>query len=150
MRRRWLTLALLLSLAVNAGLVTALVTRHRGGHDRKRIQDLGLPAATEAKLESNFKEFHGRMEDLKSQMRAEREKLLDLIASSAPTPEEIQAQQEKILAISAKMTQTTTEHFLKQKSLLTPQQQKQFFDALRRTVPSQGAPAPPKNEENHP
>jgi Spy/CpxP family protein refolding chaperone len=150
MRRRWLVLALLLSLALNAGLVTAILMRHRGHREPMRVPDTGLPKETQAKLEENFKRFHGRMEQLKSQMRTEREKLLDLLASPAPSQEEIQAQQQTIQAISAAMTQTITEHFLEQKKLLTPEQQKKFFDALRRAVPSQGASAPPKNEENRP
>ena len=58
--------------------------------------------------------------------------MINLLASPDPSPEAVQAQERAIQTVTARIQDATVRHFLNQKRLLTPAQQKQFFDHLGR------------------
>jgi Spy/CpxP family protein refolding chaperone len=151
-RRRWLIVALAASLALNAGFVAA-VALHRVGHrhaDRMTPPDFGFPPETQAKVEANFKAFHSRMEPLRKELQTERDAMLDLLARQDVPREVLDAQQAKIVDTMNRIGQATLDHFLEQKSLLTPDQQKTFFRALHKKMRAMDRVAPPDSKETRP
>jgi len=132
MRRTWLRILLAASLCLNGGFIAAVVV-HRTWHASGRSQpDLKLAPATKAKLDQSEAAFWGKMGSLHDELFKERSEMLDVLASPAPTPEAVTAQQAKVLDVNARILQTVTEHVLSVKSILTPEEQGRFFEFIRR------------------
>jgi Spy/CpxP family protein refolding chaperone len=144
MRHLWVKILIVVSLCLNAGFLSAMGVhwfQHRRGHG---MQDLQLTAQAKSQMEANFKAFRERVGAMDTDLRAERLKMLDLLASDNPTPEAIAAQQAKVIAATERMLQVTDEHLLDQKKLLNAQQQRLFFDHIRRRIqdPDKRSPFP--------
>jgi uncharacterized membrane protein len=144
MRRLWVKVLFVVSLCLNAGFLAAVgvhVVQHRRSHG---MSDLQLSPAEKAQMESNFKAWRQRVASMETDLRAERLKMLDLLASDQPAPEAIAAQQAKIVTATERMLQVTDEHLLDQKKLLNAQQQRLFFDHIRRRIqdPDKRSPFP--------
>jgi hypothetical protein len=144
MRHLWVKILLVVSLCLNAGFLAALgvhAIQHRRGHG---MQDLQLSPQAKAQMESNFKTFREHVGAVDTELRVERLKMLDLLASDNPTPEAVAAQQAKIVSATERMLQVTDEHLLDQKKLLNAQQQHLFFDHIRRRIqdPDKRSPFP--------
>ncbi|MEW5764092.1 MAG: Spy/CpxP family protein refolding chaperone [Acidobacteriota bacterium] len=148
MRHRWLTLGLLASLALNAGLLVALMQRGARHHRHMSPPDLGLSPAVQARWDENFEGFRSRMDALRAELRAEREKMLVLLASDDCTPEALSLHRARLQDLTDRLFQTVTEHLLEQKKLLNPEQRKRFFAALRDHMPDSVGmfPHPPKEK----
>ena len=134
MRRLWVKILLAASLCLNAGFLGALgvhVLQHRRSHD---MSELKLSPQAKADMDANFKAFRERLSPLSSDLRAERLRMLDVLASESPSPDAVAAQQAKILAATERMLQATDDHLLVQKKLLTPEQQRLFFDHIRSRI----------------
>jgi len=134
MRRLWLRIVLAASLCLNAGFLAALVVhavQHRRSHD---MSELRLTPEIKAEMDANFKAFRERVRGLNTDLRAERLRMLDLLASEDPSAEAIDGQQARVMAATERMLQMTDDHLLVQKKLLTPEQQRLFFDHLRRRI----------------
>lgn len=132
-RRHGWKLLLALSLCLNVGFVTAMLLPSIRHELHKPLPDqLGLKGEVKTRFEANFAAFRQEVGPLFDQLRAERLNMLDLLASTNPTPQAIQAQEAVIQSVNAKIQEATVRHFLNQKKLLTPAQQKQFFDHLSR------------------
>ncbi len=134
MRRMWWKVLLAASLCLNVGFLAAYGSHYLPHGHRKGMSDLNLSPEVQAKMEANFKSFRERLGKLDDQLRAERAAMLDLLASDGPSSEAVKAQQGKILALTDQILQTTDDHLLDQKRILTPAQQKLFFDHIRRRV----------------
>jgi Spy/CpxP family protein refolding chaperone len=132
-RRHVWKLLLVLSLCLNVGFVTAMLLPSIRHELHKPLPDqLGLKEPVKSQFENNFSAFKHKVGPLFEQLRTERMKLLDLLASPNPSPRSIQAQEKAIQTVTAQIQDATVRHFLNQKHLLTPEQQKQFFDHLGR------------------
>jgi Spy/CpxP family protein refolding chaperone len=144
MRRLWVKVLFVVSLCLNAGFLAAMgvhAVQHRRGHG---MQDLQLTAQAKAQMETNFKAFRERAGAMDADLRAERLKMLDLLASDNPAPEAITAQEGRVAAATERMLKLTDEHLLDQKKLLNAQQQRLFFDHIRRRIqdPDKRSPFP--------
>lgn len=134
MRRLWLKILLAVSLCLNLGFLGAFgvkFVQHRRVHG---MSELKLSPSTEAQMEANFRAFRERLGTLSRDLKTERLAMLDLLASDSPSPQAISAQQGKVLAATERMLQLTDDHLLVQKNILSPQQQRLFFDHIRRRI----------------
>lgn len=134
MRHLWLRILLVVSLCLNAGVLVNMGVhwvQHRKGHG---MQDLQLSEAARAQVEANFKAFRNRVATMNKDLRDERVKMLDLLASDSTSPDAVAAQEAKVLAATQAMLKVTDEHLLDQKKILTSQQQRLFFDHIRRRI----------------
>ena len=135
MRRSWLAVALVVSLCLNAGFLGAWAIRSLRHHHRVDLpSELGLSGPVRTQFEANFSDLKRRLSVLHNELGRERGKMLDILASENPSTETIQAQQSTVLSVQSRIQELVTADLLKQKALLTPQQQKRFFDHLRRRV----------------
>jgi Spy/CpxP family protein refolding chaperone len=134
MRRLWLRILFAASLCLNAGFLAALgvqALQHRRGHD---MSELHLTPQAKAQVDANFKTFREKLGPLNADLRAERLKMLSVLASENPSPEAVAAQQAKVVAATERMLQLTDDHLLVQKKLLNLEQQRLFFDHIRRRI----------------
>ncbi len=134
MRHLWLKILLAVSLCLNLGFLGASgfkALQHRRVHG---MSELKLTPEVDAKMDANFKAFRERLGSLNKDLRTERLAMLDLLASENPSPQAISAQQAKVMAATERMLQLTDDHLLDQKKLLSPEQQRLFFDHIRRRV----------------
>ena len=148
-RHGW-KLLLALSLCLNVGFLTAMVLPTIRHELHKPLPDqLGLQGAVKSRFEANFAAFRHEVGPLFDQLRTERLKMLDLLASPDPAPQAIGAQEDVIQSLNAKIQDATVRHFLNQKQLLTPDQQKQFFDHLSRWLGKNKHPKRNPFKEKH-
>jgi Spy/CpxP family protein refolding chaperone len=77
-------------------------------------------------------EFRKASQAVCADVMRKRGEMIDLLASPQPDREDIAAKQEEILAGQRKMQQLVIEHLLAEKEVLTPEQQRELFDLLRR------------------
>lgn len=150
MRRPWLKVLLAASLCLNAGFLSAFLiskVHHRREHG---IPGLQLSPQVKSEFDANFAAFRERMASLHADLKTEKGKLLEIIASDNPSPEAIKAQEEKVLAANARISEAVTEHLLKQKRLLSPQEQRTFFDHISRVSQESDHRSTPPKEETHP
>ncbi len=134
MRHLWLKILLVVSLCLNAGVLANMGVhwfQHRKGHG---MQDLQLSDQVRAQMDANFKAFRDRVGAMNKDLRDERVKMLDLLASDHPSPEAVAAQEAKVVAATQAMLKVTDEHLLDQKKILNPEQQRLFFDHIRRRI----------------
>ena len=135
MRRSWIVAALVVSLCLNAGFLSAWAIRDmRHRHRVDLPSELGLSGPVRTQFEANFSDLKRRLSGLHEELGRERGKMLDILSSENPSTEAIQTQQAAVLSVQSRIQALVTADLLKQKALLTPQQQKRFFDHLRRRV----------------
>jgi len=91
------------------------------------------------KIEPRMVEFRRASEALRREINRNRGEMIDLVASARPDQQAIAAKQEEIRAGQRRMQQLVINHLLAEKEVLTPEQQKVFFDMLRRRS---GCPGP--------
>jgi len=92
------------------------------------------------RLGPRFEQFRRGSQALCQEVTRRRGELIDLVASPEGDRQAIAAKQEEILAGQRKMQQLVIEHLLTEKEILTPQQQKELFDLLRRRSGCAGHP----------
>ena len=142
MRSLWLKILLAVSLCMNVGFLVPFgmkAIQHRHSHG---MSELKLSTEAQAKLDANFKAFRERLGSMNTDLQLERLKMLDLLASDNPSPEAISAQQARVMAATERMLQVTDDHLLVQKKILTPEQQRLFFDHIRRRIQDPGKRSP--------
>ncbi len=83
-------------------------------------------------IEPRLVDFQTDARSVRESVTRYREELLDLIAAAEPDPEALHAKQEEILAGQRRMQELLIEHLLSQKDILTPVQQCELFDMMRR------------------
>ena len=84
------------------------------------------------KIEPRMAEFRRASEALRQEINRSRGEMMDLVASPQPDRQAITAKQEEIRAGQRRMQRLVIEHLLAEKEVLTLEQQKVFFDMLRR------------------
>jgi len=93
---------------------------------------LGATPEQWRRIEPRLAEFRRASQEVCSDVMRKRGEMIDLIAVPEPDREAIKAKQEEILAAQRRMQQLVIEHLLAEKEVLTPEQQKELFDLLRR------------------
>lgn len=144
MRRLWWKALLVASLCLNVGFLAHVGMSMAQHHYRHGMSDLKLNPEARAQMEARFKSFRGRLGPLQDELRTERLTLLGLLASDNPSPEAIHTQESRMMAVVGRIMETTDSHFLDQKRNLSPEQQRLFFEHLRRRLqePDRRSPFP--------
>jgi hypothetical protein len=106
------------------------------------MSELRLAPQVKAQVDANFRAFRDRLETLNADLRAERLKMLDLLASESPSPEALAAQQARVLGATERMLEVMHDHLLVQKKLLSAEQQSLFFDHIRKRIQDPGKRSP--------
>ena len=150
MRRTGWKVLLVASLCLNVGFVSSLVI-HKVHHRRDRgPAALKLPPQVQAQVDANDASFRERLAALHAELHDERAKLVALVAAGDPSPEAIRAQQERVLAANDRIVTAFTEHLLNQKRLLTPQEQRLFFEHIQSHRPREERRGATPKEEKRP
>lgn len=89
-------------------------------------------------IEPRLTEFRHQSQAICADMNRLRTELIDLIAGDEPDPGAIAAKQEQIRAGQQRMQELVVEHLLAEKAVLTPEQQKELFDLVRKRTACHG------------
>jgi Spy/CpxP family protein refolding chaperone len=146
MKSKWLTIVLVLSLAINAGVLASM-----GYHfyvsastlssapcsmspgDHHLYQSLGLSKDQLAKIDPIAQKFHLRIAELGVVMESKRELLVDLLAKGAD-PASIESLRKQIAGIQDEIQKEVITHITELKNILDPEQQQRFFDLMRQSM----------------
>jgi len=144
--RRWLLLALMASLALNAGVgATVGVQAYRqrchdpgqrrgGPRGQHLIEALGLSAEQSEQVKTGRERMRAAFGELRPQMREADGALAELLAAPEPDREAIAEQMARIGSLQARKLECVVEHFLEIKALLEPEQQEAYNDVIRRRL----------------
>ena len=136
-------LLIVLSVAMNVAFIGVWATHAIGSHwPVERADDHGkvwcplhrrLNVTDEQwrKIEPRMVEFRQASKALCKEINRNRGEMIDLVAFPQPDRQAIAAKQEEIRAGQRRMQQLVIDHLLAEKEVLTPEQQKVFFDMLR-------------------
>ena len=138
-------LLIALSVALNVGIggvwLSHAVNEYRRGSDRidekaegvwcPLHRSLGVTKEQWRRLEPDFVKFRQNSESLSEEINHRRGELIDLIASSQPHRDAIEAKQEEIRRGQQQMQRLVIEHLLAEKEVLTPEQRDQLFEMIR-------------------
>jgi Spy/CpxP family protein refolding chaperone len=83
-------------------------------------------------IEPSLVAFQKAAWGVREEINRHRTEFLDLIATAEPDREALRARQEEILDGQRRMQDLVIEHLLSQKNVLTPTQQRELFDMMRR------------------
>jgi Spy/CpxP family protein refolding chaperone len=146
MRPKWLILILILSLAINAGVLVFMGYHYyvnastpstapcpMSPGDSHLYQSLGLSKAQLSKIEPLAQKFHSRLAELGAAMEGKRELLLDLLAKDRD-PASIENLRREMANIQDEIQKGVITHITELKKVLDPDQQQRFFDLMRQSM----------------
>ncbi len=146
MRPKWLILILILSLAVNAGILVFMGYHYyvnasnpstapcpMSPGDSHLYQSLGLSKAQLSKMEPLAQRFHSRLAQLGAALEGKRELVLDLIAKGGD-PASIENLRREMASIQDEIQREVITHITELKKILDPDQQQRFFDLMRQNM----------------
>ena len=146
MRSRWLTIILVLSLAINAGVLATLgyhyFLRTPAGPvqpcpispgDSHLYQSLGLSELQLSKMEPLARSFHGRLAELGAAMEGKRELLIDLLQKGNDAVA-IEKLRKEMAGIQDEIQNEVILHIAEVKKVLDPRQQQRLFDLMRQNM----------------
>jgi len=138
-------LLIMLSMALNfafAGIWAVHAVRAAQWRSTSKLRPGGVWCPLHRRLnvtEEQWREIEPRLADFQQAAGDVREdvtrlhlQFLDLIAAAEPDRETLRAKQDEILAGQRRMQELVIEHLLSQKKILTPVQQRELFDMMRR------------------
>src|SRR4030066_1756617 len=146
MRSKWLILILILSLAINAGVLVSMGYHYyvnastpssapcpMSPGDSHLYQSLGLSNVQLAKMEPLAQSFHGRLAELGARMEEKKETLTNFLQKDSD-PASIENLRKEMAAIQDEIQKEVIIHIMESKNILDPQQQQRFFDLMRRNM----------------
>jgi len=146
-KNRRLVMVLVLSLAVNtAALAVGGYNWYCGRHlsstalhpsdkmDHHFYQVLGLKPAQLAKMDHMAAAFHSRLESLHSAMAEKKDKMVNFLSRKNPASLQIEKLREEMAANQDSIQKLVISHVLEVKTILDIDQQKRFFDLMRRSM----------------
>ncbi len=147
MRNRWVTVILILSLAMNAAVLAVAGYNYYGsssqptttaGHsaegDHHFYEKLGLTPAQLAKMTPMAATFHESLKSLHSEMEEKKDAMIGLLAGEDVAPTRIETLRIEMAAIQDGIQKTVIAHVFDVKEILDPGQRERFFDLLRRSM----------------
>ena len=157
MKSKWLTVVLILSLAINAGVLASMgyhyyVSASTGSvapcpmspGDSHLYQSLGLSKAQLAKMDPLAQKFHGRLAELGAAMEEKKEVLVTLLQNKSD-PMKIENLRKEMAGIQDEIQKEVITHITELKKILDPDQQQRFFDLMRQSMTHAQSPWP----QNH-
>ena len=146
MRSKWLTVVLVLSLAVNAGVLATMgyhyycdasptpsATCPMSPGDNHLYRSLGLSNFQLSKMEPLAQEFHGRLAKLGAVMEGKKELLIDLLRKDSD-PVTIEKLRNEMALIQDEIQNEVIVHITETKKILDPKQQQRLFDLMRQSM----------------
>ena len=148
MKSKWLTVALVLSLAINAGVLatmgyhyyinastssTAPCPMSPGGSHL--YQSLGLSDAQLAKMEPLAQKFHGRLSELGAAMEDKRGLLVDLLVKDGD-PTSIENLRRGMAGIQDEIQREVISHIIETKKILDAKQQQRLYALIKQSMAS--------------
>jgi Spy/CpxP family protein refolding chaperone len=147
MRSKWLTVLLVLSLAVNAGALatmgyhyycnaspTASAPCPISPGDSHLYQSLGLSDLQLSKMEPLAQAFHGRLAKLGTAMEGKKESLINLLSEKDVDPSKIEGLRKEMAGIQDEIQNEVIVHIAETKKILDPEQQQRLFDLMRQSM----------------
>ena len=146
MKNKW-TMVLVLSLAINTAVLAAAgynyyssssrpstVAGHSHDVEHHFYQVLGLSTTQLQKMTPLADSFHERLKSLHSEMVQKKDAMINLLGDEGVSPTRIAALRMEMAAIQDSMQKAVIAHVLDVKQILDSNQQKRFFDLLRRSM----------------
>ena len=146
MKSKWLILILILSLAINAGVLVTMgyhyyvnastpssVPCPMSPGDSHLYQSLGLSKLQLSKMEPLAQKFHVRLAELGARMEEKKETLTNLLQKESD-PASIENLRKEMAAIQDEIQKEVIVHIMESKKILDPLQQKRFFDLMRQSM----------------
>ena len=146
MKQKWLTLVLVLSLAINAGVFVSVGYHYyvnastlssapcpMSPGDSHLYQSLGLSKVQLSKMEPLAQKFHARLAELGVLMEEKKKSLTDLLQKDSD-PTNIENLRKEMAAIQDDIQKEVIVHIIESKKILDPNQQQRFFDLMRQSM----------------
>ncbi len=146
MRKKWLILILILSLAINAGVLVSMGYHYyvdaatpssapcpMSPGDSHLYQSLGLSKDQLSEMEPLAQKFHARLAELGSRMEQKKEALTDLLQKESD-PATIENLRKVMAGIQDEIQKEVITHIIESKKILDPNQQQRFFDLMRQSM----------------
>jgi protein CpxP len=146
MKSKWLTVVLVLSLAINAGVLVSMGYHYyvnastpssapcpMSPGDSHLYQSLGLSNLQLSKMEPLAQKFHGRLAELGAAMEEKKEALVTLLQKNSD-PVKIENLRKEMAGIQDEIQKEVIVHIMESKKILDPQQQQRFFDLIRQNM----------------
>jgi Spy/CpxP family protein refolding chaperone len=146
MKSRWLTVVLVLSLAINAGVLTSMGYHYyvnastsstapcpMSPGDSHLYQSLGLSNAQLAKIDPLAQKFHGRLAELGAVMEEKKETFITLLQQNGD-PVKIENLRKEMAGIQDEIQKEVITHITELKKILDPDQQQRFFNLMRQSM----------------
>jgi Spy/CpxP family protein refolding chaperone len=146
MRQKWLILILILSLAINAGVLVSMGYHYyvnastpssapcpMSPGDSHLYQSLGLSKAQLSEMEPLAQKFHARLAELGSRMEQKKEALTNLLQKESD-PASIENLRKEMAAIQDEIQKEVISHIMESKKILDPIQQQRFFNLMRQSM----------------
>jgi len=146
MRSKWLMIILVLSLAINAGVLAT--TGYHYYHNASRApsgpcpvspgdahlyQSIGLSSLQLSKMEPLARKFHGRLAELGASMEEKKRILIDLLHKENDFTRTENLRKE-MAAIQDEIQREVIAHVMESKKILDPKQQERFFNLMRQSM----------------
>ena len=146
MRSKWLTVVLVLSFAVNAGVLATMGYHYylsapaapmepcpMSPGDSHLYQSLGLSDLQLSKMEPLARSFHSRLAELGAAMEGKKELLIDLLQKDSD-PMGIEKLRKEMAGIQDEIQNEVIVHITETKKILDPKQQQRLFDLMRQNM----------------
>ena len=147
MKNKWITMILVLSLAMNTAVLAAAGYNYYGSSRRSTIaaghshdmehhfyQVLGLSTTQMEKMTPLAHSFHDRLKSLHSEMGKKKDAMINLLQGESQSPTQIETLRMEMAAIQDSIQKTVITHVLDVKQILDPGQRKRFFELLRTSM----------------
>ena len=152
MKSKWLTIVLVLSLAINAGVLASMGYHYyvnaspsstapcpMSPGDSHLYQSLGLSKDQLGKIDPIAQKFHSRITELGTTMEAKKELLVDLLAKGGD-PAGVENVRREMAGIQDEIQKEVITHITELKKILDPDQQQRFFNLMRQSMTSGQSP----------
>jgi Spy/CpxP family protein refolding chaperone len=146
MKSKWLTVVLVLSLAINAGVFLSMGYHYyvnastsstapcpMSPGDSHLYQSLGLSNAQLAKIDPLAQKFHGRLAELGAVMEEKKETFITLLQENSD-PVKIENLRKEMAGIQDEIQKEVITHITELRKILDPEQQQRFYDLMRQNM----------------
>jgi Spy/CpxP family protein refolding chaperone len=146
MKSKWLTVVLVLSLAINAGVFVSMGYHYYinastpssapcpiSPGDSHLYRSLGLSKGQLAKIDPIAQKFHARLAELGAATEEKKEVLTNLLQKDSD-PASIENLRKEMAGIQDEVQKEVITHITELKKILDPNQQQRFFDLMRHNM----------------
>ena len=147
MRSKWFTVVLVLSLAVNAGVLATMGYHYycdaspipsapcpMSPEDSHLYRSLGLSDLQLSKMEPLARSFHGRLAKLGTAMEEKKESLVNLVSQKDVDPGKVEGLRKEMAGIQDEIQNEVIVHITETKKILDPKQPQRLFDLMRQSM----------------